>query len=73
MKNFRNKPYRGIFRRAAKILGIAGDNAARVASNKYRRGNRDVVVVVNKLAIKIEKEDAHRMAQLEQSVEREAV
>lgn len=73
MKNFHKHPYRGVFRKAARILGITGDNAAIIASNKYRRGNGDVVMVVNKLVAKIERQHEQRMAQLEQSVEREAV
>lgn len=73
MKNFYKNPYRGIFVRAAKILGIEGKDAANKASNKYRRGNGDVVMVVNKLVAKIERQQERRTAQLNELIEKEAI
>ncbi len=73
MKNFRKPPYRGVFVRAAILLGIDGVNAARIAYNRYRRGQSEARIVVDGLVKKRERSESKRIAELQQSIELEAI
>lgn len=73
--NFSRKPFRGIFKVAADRLKIKGVNARNVAANRYQRGNRMAVMVVDAIIReRIAEQAAHRETlQQAAQIQREAI